>query len=365
MTRGKRPAQANFYSRKKQKTSSQLHNKQSEEEDPASVIASSASTSDRITEVDKKEEEDDHSSSSSLSSPLRLVSLPHLVLINIVDNLSVTEVSRLSCVNKYLRDFINSHYILRVILTGAGTSSTCSDPDTLSASLNVLSADLRLSISQLPTDLFTYQPFARLNLRKLKSLRVTGQNHIWNKQYLLSDGYKNTIQELLSRPSYCHHLTHLEFLVDESKRSVDIVKLVRHFPNLVEVTLHGIGYFDTGSYHMDKDLAQNIISGLLYNSKIKILRLKSFDTLHRCIVIEERRHRIIILIIFFYKIFLNYIANLKYSVTFPCSRTLWRSCTLSLGNISRSVCFISRTSCTSAWRPPCGRAASTTPRMVN
>jgi len=204
-----------------------------------------------------------------------------------VDNLPVTEVSRLSCVNKYLRDFINSHYILRLILTGAGTSSTCSDPDTLSASLNVLSADLRLSISQLPTDLFTYQPFARLNLRKLKSLRVTGQNHIWNKQYLLSDGYKNTIQELLSRPSYSHHLTHLEFLVDESKRSVDIVKLVRHFPNLVEVTLHGIGYFDTGSYHMDKDLAQNIISGLLYNSKIKILRLKSFDTLHRCIVIES------------------------------------------------------------------------------
>jgi len=117
---------------------------------------------------------------------------------------------------------------------------------------------------------------------------VTGQNHIWNKQYLLSDLYKNTMERtLLCQPSYSNHLTHLEFLVDESKRSVDIVKLVRHFPNLVEVTLHGIGYFDTGSYHMDKDLAQNIISSILYNSKIKILRLKSFDTLHRCIVIES------------------------------------------------------------------------------
>ena len=298
MTRGKRPAQANFYPRKKQKTSGQLNNTQSEEEDPPSVI--SPSTSDRTTEEEEEEEEDDHSS----SSRLRLVSLPHLVLINIVDNLSVSDVARLSCVNKYLRHFISSHYILRVTLTGPATSSaasTSSDTDnpSASASLNVLSLSLRFSLSQLPSDLATYQPFAQLNLRKLKSLRVTGQNHIWNKQYLLSDLYKNTMERiLLCQPSYSHHLTHLEFLVDESKRSVDIVKLVRHFPNLVEVTLHGIGYFDTGSYHMDKDLAQNIISSVLYNSKIKILRLKSFDTLHRCIVIEGRRHKIIFLNIF-------------------------------------------------------------------
>ena len=249
----------------------------------------------------KEAEEDDHHSS---SSGLRLVSLPDLVLISIVDNLSVSDVARLSCVNKYLRHFINSHYILRVTLTGPATSaaaSTSSDPDntTASTSLNVLSLSLRLSISQLPSDLATYQPFSRLNLRKLKSLKVTGQNHIWNKQYLLSDLYKNTMERvLLCRPSYSHHLTHLEFLVDESKRSVDIVKLVRHFPNLVEVTLHGIGYFDTGSYHMDKDLAQSIISSILYNSKIKILRLKSFDTLHRCIVIEGSRHKITFLNIF-------------------------------------------------------------------
>ena len=129
-------------------------------------------------------------------------------------------------------------------------------------------------------------------------MKVIGRNHIWNKQYLLSDVYKNTIERILSQPSFSHCLTHLEFLVDESKRSVEIVKLVRHFPKLVEVTLHGIGYFDTGSYHMDKDLAQNIISGILYNSKIKILRLKSFDTLHRCIVIEGRRHKIMFLNIF-------------------------------------------------------------------
>merc|ERR1711874_903409 len=278
MTRGKRPAQANFYSRKKQKTSSQLHNKQSvEEEDQPSVIDSSKSG--RNTEQEEKG--DDHHS-------LRLVSLPHLVLVKIADNLSVSDLSRLSCVNKYLRHFINSNYILRVSLTGPGTSalpSTSSEPET-SATLYVLSLDLRLSVSQLPTDLFTYQPFSRLNLRKLKNLRVTGQNHIWNKQYLLSDVYKRTIERLLSQTSYSRHLTKLEFLVDESRRSVDIVKLARHFPNLVEVVLHGIGYF-SGSYHMDKDVAQNIITGILCNTRIKILRLKSFATLHRCIVIES------------------------------------------------------------------------------
>ena len=123
-------------------------------------------------------------------------------------------------------------------------------------------------------------------MRRLKYLKVTGRNHIWNKQYLLSDDYKQTIENLLSRTSYDLHLTKLEFLVDESRRSVDIVKLARHFPNLQEVTLHGIGYFDNGSYHMDKDVAQNIISGILANSRIKSLRLKSFATLHRCIVIE-------------------------------------------------------------------------------
>ena len=141
-------------------------------------------------------------------------------------------------------------------------------------------------IIPLLVDLFTYHPFARLNLRKLKHLKVTGRNHIWNKQYLLSDEYKQTIEKLLTKTSYNSQLTKLEFLVDESRRSVDIVKLARNFPNLQEVTLHGIGYFDTGSYHMDKDLAQNIISGILTNSRIKSLRLKSFATLHRCIVIE-------------------------------------------------------------------------------
>ena len=33
--------------------------------------------------------------------------------------------------------------------------------------------------------------------RKLKSLIVSGRNHIWNKQYLLSDAYKAGVEWLL------------------------------------------------------------------------------------------------------------------------------------------------------------------------
>ena len=133
----------------------------------------------------------------------------------------------------------------------------------------------------------TYPAFSQLNLRKLKQLKVTGKNHIWNKQYLLSEIYKDTLGKLLNSKTYRHSLRKLEILMDESRRSIEIVKLCQNFPNLHEVTLHGIGYFDTGSYHMDKDVAQFIISSVLEFTKIKILNLKSFGTLNRCIVIES------------------------------------------------------------------------------
>ena len=133
----------------------------------------------------------------------------------------------------------------------------------------------------------TYPAFSQLNLRKLKQLKVTGKNHIWNKQYLLSEIYKDTLEKLLSNKTYKYSLRKLEILMDESRRSIEIVKLCKNFPNLNEVTLHGIGYFDTGSYHMDKDVAQFIITSVLEFTKIKILKLRSFDTLNRCIVIES------------------------------------------------------------------------------
>jgi len=221
-----------------------------------------------------------------------LISIPLLVLTNIVDYLSVSEVINLAYVNKYLYNFVRSNYNIKVTLEGSPSSSPSQSSSQLSTSqsssnLSVLDLTVSYNISQLPTDLISYTPFSQLNLRKLKQLKVVGRNHIWNKQYLLSESYKNTIEKLLTTNVYFSSIQKLEFLVDESKRSVEIVKLCRFFPNLKEVTLHGIGYFGTGSFHMDKEVAQNIITALLHFTRIKILHLKSFDTLHRCIVIES------------------------------------------------------------------------------
>ena len=85
------------------------------------------------------------------------------------------------------------------------------------------------------SDLMSYNPFSQLNLRKLKQLKVVGKNHIWNQKYLLSECFKNTIEKLLTNRIYMPSIQKLEFLVDESKRSVEIVKLCRFFPSLKEV----------------------------------------------------------------------------------------------------------------------------------
>ena len=63
---------------------------------------------------------------------------------------------------------------------------------------------------------------------------------------------------------------------------------MRRFPNLSEVTLHGIGYFSPqAAYHMDKDLAQSIITAVLGTAKLRVLRLLSFSTLSRCLVLQS------------------------------------------------------------------------------
>lgn len=214
-----------------------------------------------------------------------LLSLPLLVLTNIIDDLDVADVNSLRLVNKFLLKMTESRYIRSVRLSASPPSTPASSPS--SSSLSVLALEVTYNLSQLPTDLMTYPAFSQLNLRKLKQLKVTGKNHIWNKQYLLSEIYKDTLEKLLNNKTYRHSLRKLEILMDESRRSIEIVKLCQNFPNLHEVTLHGIGYFDTGSYHMDKDVAQFIISSVLEFTKIKILNLKSFGTLNRCIVIES------------------------------------------------------------------------------
>ena len=149
----------------------------------------------------------------------------------------------------------------------------------------MLSLSSSCNVHSLP-GVVTLQPFASLNLNKLKELSLTGKNHVWNKQYLLSDQYKQVLGHLIStldRPS----LNRLEFLTDESMACVDLLEGLPTFGNLSEVVVHGIGYFNPcASYHMDKEIAQKIINKVLANTSIKILRLKSFQTINRCVVFE-------------------------------------------------------------------------------
>ena len=132
----------------------------------------------------------------------------------------------------------------------------------------------------------TLQPFASFNLSKLKELSLTGKNHVWNKQYLLSDQYKEALHFLLSTLDRTS-INRLEFLTDESLACVHLLEGLATFTNLTEVVVHGIGYFNPcASYHMDKEIAQKIINKVLANTNIKVLRLKSFQTINRCVVFE-------------------------------------------------------------------------------
>jgi hypothetical protein len=79
----------------------------------------------------------------------------------------------------------------------------------------------------------------------------------------------------------------LEFLTDESHACVDLLEGLTTFCNLSEVVVHGIGYFNPcASYHMDKGIAQKIINKVLANTRLKTLKLKSFQTINRCVVFE-------------------------------------------------------------------------------
>ena len=41
---------------------------------------------------------------------------------------------------------------------------------------------------------------------------------------------------------------------------------------------------------MDKEIAQKIINKVLANTNIKVLRLKSFQTINRCVVFEVTKN---------------------------------------------------------------------------
>jgi len=211
---------------------------------------------------------------------LNLHLLPHIVLLQICDNVAVKDVLALAGTSKILHSFLHSCFlvVLRLPVPPALQEAA--------RTKQVLSLTSSCNVHSLP-GVVTLQPFASLNLNKLKELSLTGKNHVWNKQYLLSDQYKQVLGHLIStldRPS----LNRLEFLTDESMACVDLLEGLPTFGNLSEVVVHGIGYFNPcASYHMDKEIAQKIINKVLANTSIKILRLKSFQTINRCVVFES------------------------------------------------------------------------------
>merc|ERR1719187_1294540 len=206
--------------------------------------------------------------------------LPHLVILQICDTLGVEDVLALAGTNKLLHSFLNSCFI---VVLQFPVPPALQEAVRTKQVLRLLSS---CNLHSIPS-VATLQPFASLNLTKLKELSLTGKNHVWNKQYLLSDLYKQTLHFLLSTLDRTS-LNSLEFLTDESLACVDLLEGLASYTNLSEVVVHGIGYFNPcASYHMDKEIAQKIINKVLANTNIKVLCLKSFQTINRCVVFES------------------------------------------------------------------------------
>ena len=182
------------------------------------------------------------SSSSSSSTPSQSSSKLSVLDLTVSYNISQLPTGKINRV-KIIRRWKNFNFLAQSGWGWAGKSSLLITP---------LISRINFTIDIIISDLMSYNPFSQLNLRKLKQLKVVGKNHIWNQKYLLSECFKNTIEKLLTNKIYMPSIQKLEFLVDESKRSVEIVKLCRFFPSLKEVNfklvmLSGIA-FDCSNY---------------------------------------------------------------------------------------------------------------------
>ena len=83
------------------------------------------------------------------SNDTHLLSLPLLVLTNIIDDLDVRDVNSLRQVNKFLLKVTESRYIRSVRLSASPPSTPATSPS--SSSLSVLALEVTYNLSQLPT----------------------------------------------------------------------------------------------------------------------------------------------------------------------------------------------------------------------
>jgi len=206
--------------------------------------------------------------------------MPLIIILQICDSLGQEDVLALSRTNKFLHSLLSSCFVFTVEL------SVNFHLNVINSKKRVLRLCFSCNLHNLP-GIDKFEPMNSLNLSKLKDLCLTGNNHIWKKQYLLSEQYKHTLEFLLTTLDRVS-IQRLEFLTDETHSFVSLLDSLHTFINLSEVILHGISYFNPcASYHMDKEIAQNIINQVLRNKRLKILRLKSFQTINRCVFFES------------------------------------------------------------------------------
>lgn len=213
---------------------------------------------------------------------LNLHNLPELVLFRLIDFLEMDDFVSVGQVNTSLADFLNNAFVKLVVMPAKPSA------------LEVISgrAVLRLNcccnMRMLKNiENMTFQ-FDCLNLNMLKQLKLIGSNHEFRRfKYRLTDMYKNGLLSILSKVGKTGIKT-LEFLTDGTQEFMDILKLVEQFPNLKEITLHGIGHFNpSASYFNEPRKVQKIITQTLANKNIKTFTLKNFNTKNKFIKIES------------------------------------------------------------------------------
>jgi len=213
---------------------------------------------------------------------LNLHTLPELVLFRLIDFLNLDDFVSVSQVNTSLADFFNTGFVKMLVMPAKPSA------------LEVIGGRyvLRLNSCCNMTMLRNIEnmefQFDCLNLNMLKELKLIGSNHEFRGfKYRLTNMYKNGLMAILSKVGKTGIRT-LEFLTDGTDEFMEILKLVERFPNLIEITLHGIGHFSpSASYLNEPRKVQKIINLTLKNKNIKKFTLKKFTTKNKFIKIES------------------------------------------------------------------------------
>jgi len=213
---------------------------------------------------------------------MKLHTLPDLALFRVIDFLDLSDIGRLCQVNTSLVDFFNKDFVKVVVMPAR--------PSALEAvgGRYVLRLTSCCNIRMLKNIENQEFQFDRLNLHMIKELKLIGNNHEFRgTKYRLTNLYKSGLKSILNRVGK-NGLLKLELLTDGTDELLEILEIVKKFPNLKELTLHGIGYFNqSASYFNQPKKVQKIIDQVLTSKSIKKLTLQTFTTLNKYIKIKS------------------------------------------------------------------------------